>query len=128
MGYWEKHLENEKVAQSLYEQKYYDSSINRYYYSVFQLILYKLDQKSIKLEEDSINNKSSHEKAINSITEYLKMKNKNNIKNCFKIKSNFKNIKKFRKKSDYEEEKANEEEAKHVKNTYNELKNLLKVI
>lgn len=125
MGYLDKSLENEKVAKELEEKNYYDGAINRYYYSIFQLILHILDKKGIEINKSDINNASSHDKAIEGIQTYLKGKSASNWRKCGKIKSAFRDIKKHRKLADYEEERASENHIKNVKSKYNELKNLL---
>ena len=41
-----------EIAEYAYNMKSYNSSINRYYYGVYQLILFKLDNKNLKVTND----------------------------------------------------------------------------
>lgn len=128
MSYLEKCNENENAAILLFENKYYNASINRFYYSSFQHIVHILNNNGIELNDDEKNSEGSHDKAIRKLDEYLRKKGTRYLTKAHKIKSKYKDIKKFRKNADYEEIMCDEQSANDVKSIHNEIKNLLKSI
>lgn len=120
MAYLDKGIENEKMAKLSYDNKCYNSCVNRYYYSFYQVLMKKMNDNNIKVERKT--GESSHVNTFNSFKGYIKDVKKYKMRRVGDITSNFLELKKLRKKADYEEEMIEKAEADSVISAYNGLK------
>lgn len=126
MGYLEKYKTNREWAESAYQEAVYDVATNRYYYSIFQKILFRLNEA--QLEIDNEDNEGSHNATARNYVEQVINKKKPSIamKERTKFNGVFQTLKKFRHTADYKMTGITEEQAKEVKKIFNELDLLIK--
>lgn len=121
MAYLDKGIENEKMAKISYENKCYNSCVNRYYYSFFQVLLNAM--KKYKLEiGDEQNGEGSHVKTFKCYKKYIQNVKKIKITRVNQMNGNFIKLKNLRKKADYEELMIEKDEADSAISAYNSLR------
>ena len=98
-GLDQKSEENYRAAKHCHESKYYSASINRFYYSILQLMFYILEQKSDSLTEAEQQKSDSHEITKKKIVSIFERSNLAEKAKTFS--GDFKSIKIRRNKADY---------------------------
>lgn len=121
MSFHDKCIESEEMGRIAYENAYYNSAINRYYYSFFQYLKQVLESKQIHTDEEKVNEGGSHEYTKNQYVQYIRKKGntKNNMKKVRDINDCFSKMKQMRKIADYDEKSCEKEDADKVKRWYN---------
>ncbi len=91
--------ESHRAGKFCKENKHFSASINRYYYSILQLMLYILDTKGLQLSETDKQSSKSHELTKSRISSLL-----TDIPgiNPNQFLGDFKSIKGLRQQADYE--------------------------
>lgn len=128
MSFEEKALESLDAGKKLYEEKEYNSCVNRAYYGMFQIILHKIDIIN-KLEyvdnESKISNMGTH-----SFTMYWYINNvlESRVKNSDKIMANrcTSTLRDLRHKADYTKEAIDERVAKNALKYSNDFYEIVK--
>ncbi|EHK2442862.1 hypothetical protein QTI77_14605 [Clostridium perfringens] len=121
MSYLDKCIKTKEMARICYDNGIYDSCVNRYYYSFYQELMHKLQEKKIKVEATETNG-GSHVKTFNTFKRYLKDVKRIKMTRITAINSDFIRFKKLREKADYNQEMLSKEEADKAIGTYNSLK------
>lgn len=102
----------------------YGSSINRYYYSIFQFILHILDLNGRSVKQDE-KDKGQHSHDNTCIEMGKLIESKKVGVNAFQFKSHFTMIKSLRTKADYHRESVDESELKIMERSITEMKTYL---
>ncbi|WP_195972636.1 hypothetical protein [Clostridium thermobutyricum] len=120
MSYLDKCIKTKKMAKICYENEIYDSCVNRYYYSFYQELMHKLQEKSIEVDKEDYNS-GSHLKTFNCFKKYLKDAKRVKMRKIIQINGKYIKFKKLREKADYSEDMINKEEADEAISAYNSL-------
>lgn len=109
MSYMKKSKESLEVAKMCYEKKYYNSCVNRYYYSFYQELMFKLNEKKISIDDKYLSG-GSHERAFNQFIDKvfrpIKRPKPREVSNLRSMYGDFKNIRVL---ADYKEEYISKE-------------------
>lgn len=122
MSYLDKCIKTKEMAKICYDNKIYDSCVNRYYYSFYQALMHKLQEKKIKVDQEE-GNGGSHLKTFKCFKKHLRDVKKLKMIRITQINSKYIQFKKLREKADYQEEMINKEEADKAISAYNSLQN-----
>lgn len=121
MSYIDKYKSSKSWAESAYTQKEYDIATNRYYYSIFQKILFILDNSHISIKR--IDGEGSHDYTARLFVENC-LTGKD-FKKKLQFNTNFQSLKQYRKKADYKAEKISNDDIENVKEFYMKLDNIV---
>lgn len=125
MSYIDKYRTNKDWANLAYEREEYDVAINRYYYSIFQKMLYELKSNGVTIKADKQYN--SH---TNTASQYAKeLIQGNSPKDTFKTRtcfnSGFDSLKRLRYGADYTEQHSTLRQAKDAKSHFTQLDTMI---
>lgn len=109
--------ENRKSAEILYENKYYNASVSRYYYSIYQMIL----AYNIENDIEKFTGKDSH---TNTIKAFVKSIDASKSSKGL-LNKDIKQIKKARKIADYEGENVTKEDIDDCIEKFHTIQNML---
>ncbi len=101
--------QTEYVANLLYEKEFYDSSINRYYYCIYQRILKYLEKNPV---EGIYLGQGSHNSTAIAFAKNIYRENKISE---LKFTRDFQNLKEHRKMADYDLDKLNKNHAQQAR-------------
>lgn len=113
----DKSMEFKEVGDSAYREHKYNSFVNRYYYSLYQKIIYieKTDVNYSKyLIQISKGNNGSHEKSLYAFIDYVGDNYKKYYNDCCKIRD----LKDIRQEADYTNKSIDDKKAKRVLRMY----------
>ena len=120
----EKSNENLEIALCAENKEYYDVAVSRFYYSIYQKILYYLDKTQMKIDENKKKDKGSHDAIIQLMTQHVNLFHKEGIESI----SYLRGLKLSRKKADYDGEKIKKIKYKEIKENYEEINNFLDIL
>jgi len=125
MAYMDKYRTSKEWANLAYEEKEYNIAINRYYYSLFQKILYELGTKSVNVSYNKHQDSHNRTSAL-YVENFIDGVGK---KDAFKIKtkfnSDFTQLKSLRHIADYQDRHITLKEAQGGKRAYMDLDNIV---
>ena len=128
MSYTEKGIESLEVAKLCYEKKYYNSCVNRYYYSFYQELMHKLSKRQITINEEHLSG-GSHEKAFNQfISEVFRPINRPNPRKVTDLRTKYGDFKNIRALADYKPELLSKDKVDEAIKLYEELKVQINII
>lgn len=125
MSYSDKCINTKNMAMICYEQKNFDSFINRCYYSFFQKILHILDKDNIKISKED--KYGSHINTFNVFIKHMQSKRVINIRDGIRVRTDFENFKKLRTLADYNAEILDKDKADEAKKLSEKLENKFKI-
>lgn len=124
MSFKEKSYMNEQIAKISKDNKSYDASINRYYYSFFQLLKHKIEEQGIESEKEEVENSGSHNYIFASYRDHLLQKGAN-YREVVDMNSYYRSLKNLRKKADYLAECSSEKDIEKATEYFYNLKEML---
>ena len=128
MSYIDKSKQSLEVAEFCYENKCYDSCVNRYYYSFYQELMDKLSKKGISIDDRNISG-GSHERAFNNfIDKVLRPIKRVKPREITKLRTEYGNLKNLRNLADYKPESISKKDVDEAIKMYNNLKKEINII
>lgn len=127
----EKASQNLEIAEIALNKEYFDVAVSRYYYSLYQKIIWLLRKKYPDYNSYKDNGKGSHENTFIDITKYLarNFHKKLEIKECgylSQLNNLTQDVKRYRHTADYDPRKITDDEFnKEFKNKYKSIEILL---
>lgn len=128
MSYTQKCIESLEVAKICYEKEYYNSCVNRYYYSFYQELMHKLSDRQITINEEHLSG-GSHEKAFNKfIDEVFRPIKRPKPRNVTDLRTMYGNFKNIRALADYKPELLSKDKVDEAIELYEKLKVQINII
>lgn len=121
LSYIDKYNSNKIWAESAYSASEFDVATNRYYYSIFQKILFVLDNNGVKV--DGVDGEGSHDHTARLFVEKCLIGKKFTQKTQFN--SSFQGLKKYRKKADYKDDRIDQSEVLQARLFYKQLDSII---
>ncbi len=120
MSYENKYKESKKSADFLYEKKFYNAAVNRYYYCIYQMIMEY--NRLNKLNYNDSEKEGTHEKTIDTfLNNYFDENYEQSEFNKYDMEARIYSLKDQRKAADYTTSNIIQAKCNEINNNFNKL-------